>query len=66
MNEKNGLKHKTPQIKIDKKLNKLDGQLLFPEKLAKANEILRTTDLPVFVKRRPIKSSAKVSPALKS
>ncbi|HWZ23585.1 MAG TPA: hypothetical protein VNW06_13070 [Cytophagaceae bacterium] len=35
-------KRKAPVIIIDKSLDKYDGKVLFPEKLAKANEILKT------------------------
>ncbi len=37
---------KIPIVRIDKSLNKYDDQILFPEKLAKANEMLRKTGLP--------------------
>jgi len=37
---------KTPIITFDKKLEKLKDKVLFPEKLAKANEILNTVGLP--------------------
>ena len=33
-------------VRIDKSLNKYNDQVLFPEKLAKANEMLRKTGLP--------------------
>ncbi len=35
-----------PVIALDKKLEKLRDKVLFPEKLAKANEILNKTGLP--------------------
>jgi len=37
---------KYPVVKINKSLNKYKGMVLFPEKLAKANEVLRTVGLP--------------------
>ncbi len=39
-------KRKTPIVIIDKSLEKYKGEDLFPEKLAKANEVLRTIGLP--------------------
>ena len=33
-------------VKIDKSLNKYDDIVLFPEKVEKANEMLRTIGLP--------------------
>jgi hypothetical protein len=43
---------KTPIIPIDKRLEKYRGKVLFPEKLAKANEILRKVGLPKSKKQR--------------
>jgi hypothetical protein len=37
---------KVPIIALDKKLERLRGKVLFPEKLKKANEILEKTGLP--------------------
>ena len=37
---------KVPIIVFDKKLEKFRGKVLFPEKLARANEILAKTGLP--------------------
>ena len=37
---------KVPIIVFDKKLEKLRGKVLFPDKLKKANEILAKTGLP--------------------
>jgi hypothetical protein len=37
---------KAPIVVIDKSLNKYDNVVLFPEKLAKANEILKKTGHP--------------------
>lgn len=39
-------KNKTPILKIDKSLEKLRGKNLFPEKLAKANEVMARVGLP--------------------
>ncbi len=41
---------KVPIVPIDKRLEKYRGKVLFPEKLAKANEILARAALPKFVK----------------
>jgi hypothetical protein len=38
---------KVPTVTIDPSLEKYRGQSLFPEKLAKANEMLKTAKLPV-------------------
>ena len=39
-------KRKTPIIVIDDTLEKYKGEVLFPEKLAKANETLKRIGLP--------------------
>jgi hypothetical protein len=39
-------KRKIPIVKIDKSLNKYDDVIMFPEKLEKANEMLRKVGLP--------------------
>ncbi len=39
-------KRKTPIVIIDKSLEKYKGEDLFPEKLDKANEVLRTIGIP--------------------
>lgn len=39
-------KKKTPIVKIDKKLEKYSGKILFPEKLKQANETLKKVGLP--------------------
>ena len=39
-------KRKIPIVKIDKSLNKYDDVVLFPEKLEKANDMLRKVGLP--------------------
>ncbi len=41
---------KVPVIVFSKKLEKLKGKVLFPEKLARANEILANSVLPEIVK----------------
>ena len=42
-------KKKAPIVIIDKSLNKYDDVVLFPDKVAKANEMLRTIGLPKLV-----------------
>ena len=39
-------KSKVPIIVFDKKLENLKGKVLFPEKLKRANEILKKSGLP--------------------
>ncbi len=39
-------KRKTPIVRIDKSLDKYRNVVLFPDKLEKANEMLRTVGLP--------------------
>ena len=39
---------KTPIVKIDKKLEKHRGKVLFPKKLAMANKLLEKAVLPTF------------------
>ena len=39
-------KRKVPIVKIDKALNKYDNVVLFPEKLEKANQMLKTSGMP--------------------
>jgi hypothetical protein len=46
MKTKKSKKAKMPGIQIDKSLDKYNDQVLFPEKLEKANEMLRTIGLP--------------------
>lgn len=46
MDPKDLNKKKTPIVKIDSKLEKYRGKILFPEKLKKANEILDRVGLP--------------------
>jgi hypothetical protein len=42
---------KVPVIVMDKNLEKLRGKNLFPEQLAKANEILAKSGLPILKKQ---------------
>ena len=37
---------KIPIVKIDKSLNKYDDMIIFPDKLEKANDMLRKVGLP--------------------
>jgi hypothetical protein len=39
-------KRKVPIVRIDESLDKYDNVVLFPEKLAKANETFRTIGFP--------------------
>jgi len=39
-------KRKIPIVRIDKSLNKYDSKILFPDKLEKANEMLRKIGIP--------------------
>ncbi len=39
-------KNKTPIVKIKDSLNEFENKVLFPEKLAKANEMLKNVGLP--------------------
>jgi len=39
-------KRKIPIVRIDRSLNKYKGVVLFPDKLEKANDMLRTVGLP--------------------
>ncbi|MDR1023540.1 MAG: hypothetical protein LBL94_09775 [Prevotellaceae bacterium] len=39
-------KRKIPIVRVDKSLNKYDDIVLFPDKLKKANEMLRRVGLP--------------------
>ena len=39
-------KRKVPIVRIDTSLEKFRNKVLFPEKLAKANEMLKTAKLP--------------------
>lgn len=39
-------KRKVPIVRIDKSLNKYDEIILFPDKLEKANKMLRNVGLP--------------------
>ena len=39
-------KRKVPIVRIEKSLNKYDNKVLFPDKLEKANEMLKKVGLP--------------------
>lgn len=39
-------KRKIPIVRVDESLNKYDNKILFPDKLEKANEMLRKVGLP--------------------
>ena len=39
-------KSKVPIVQIDRSLERYKGKTLFPQKLAKANELLKTAKLP--------------------
>ena len=39
-------KRKTPIVRVDESLNKYDDKILFPDKLEKANEMLKKIGLP--------------------
>lgn len=39
-------KRKIPIVRVDKSLNKFDDKILFPDKLEKANEMLKKVGLP--------------------
>jgi len=41
-------KAKIPIVKIDKKLNRFKGKVLFPDKVKLANELLKKAKLPKF------------------
>jgi hypothetical protein len=43
-------RRKTPIVVIDKSLKKYKGKILFPEKLAKANDVLKRIGLPKISK----------------
>ncbi|MEO8884517.1 MAG: hypothetical protein ABI367_00540 [Mucilaginibacter sp.] len=45
-------KRKVPIVIIDESLDKYDDVILFPDNLAKANEMLRTIGLPKDKKKR--------------
>ncbi|UXP32856.1 hypothetical protein N6H18_02650 [Reichenbachiella agarivorans] len=50
MNEKKILKKNVPVVRINKNLDSLASEVLFPEKVAKANEMLKKTGLPQLTK----------------
>lgn len=52
MNVEDLNKAKIPVVKIDKKLEKLRGKVLFPKKLELANELLSKAKLPAQLKQQ--------------
>lgn len=48
-------KKKVPVVRIDKALNKYSNVVLFPDKVAKANEMLRTIGLPKLTTKKRAK-----------
>ena len=46
---------KIPAVRIDPSLNKYDNVILFPEKLAKANEQLKKSGFPKLPNKKPIR-----------
>ena len=45
-------KKKVPVVRIDKSLNKYSNVVLFPDKVEKANEMLRTIGLPKLATKK--------------
>ncbi|MCX6323931.1 MAG: hypothetical protein NTZ41_07000 [Sphingobacteriales bacterium] len=45
-------KNKVPAVRIDSSLEKYDNVVLFPEKLAKANEQLKKSGFPKFTDKK--------------
>ncbi|WP_420583223.1 hypothetical protein [Reichenbachiella sp.] len=50
MSAKNISKKNVPVVRINKKLDSIASVVLFPEKVAKANDMLRKTGLPQLSK----------------
>ncbi|MGB3777320.1 MAG: hypothetical protein WA960_03105 [Tunicatimonas sp.] len=50
---------KVPLVKIDKKLNRFKGKVLFKEKLDRANKLLENADLPKIIKDESLKGTYK-------
>ncbi len=48
---------KIPLVKIDKKLNRFKGKVLFKEKLDRANKLLENADLPKIIKDESLKGT---------
>lgn len=44
---------KVPVVRVDEKLNQYSDKVLFPEKVEKANDMLRRIGLPKELSRRP-------------
>jgi len=51
------MKKKVPKVRVNKSLNKYADVVLFPEKVAEANETLRRYRLPETPKQKSKKSS---------
>lgn len=49
-------KHEVPIVAIDPALDEYEGRTMFPEKLERANAMLKTTKLPPK-KHRPVSAS---------
>jgi hypothetical protein len=45
-------KKKVPAVRIDPSLNKYDNVVLFPKKLAKANEVLKKSGFPKLTPKK--------------
>ena len=45
-------KKKVPAVRIDPMLNKYDNVVLFPEKLAKANEQIKKSGFPKLARKK--------------
>ena len=45
-------KSKIPLVKIDKKLNKFKGKVLFKEKLEIANKLIENAELPKIISEK--------------
>jgi hypothetical protein len=52
-------KSKIPLVKIDERLNRFKGKVLFKEKLDRANKLLENVELPKIVREKIKKASNK-------
>ena len=50
-------KSRIPLVKIDKKLNRFKGKVLFKKKLDRANKLLENADLPKIIKDKSSKGT---------
>ncbi len=50
-------KSKIPLVKIDKKLNRFKGKVLFKKKLDRANKLLENADLSKIIKNKSRKGT---------